>query len=225
MLIVLEGLDGAGKSTQINYLRNYFESKGKEVKYLHFPRFDSPVYGGMIARFLRGDFGQIDQVHPMMVALLYAGDRGDASSLIKSWLDQDYVVLLDRYIYSNIAFQCAKIEDSVAREEIRSWIFETEYSYFSIPVPDLSLFLDVPLRFVGEKLSENREGSERDYLMGKRDIHEADILFQERVRDIYLDECERGEGLVKVNCSSEDGSIAAPEIISARIMNKIEEIL
>ncbi|NTV19713.1 MAG: thymidylate kinase, partial [Bacteroidales bacterium] len=88
MLIVLEGLDGAGKSTQINLLQKYFEDRGVVVKYLHFPRFDSPVYGDLIARFLRGDLGSIDQVHPYLIALLFAGDRKDAGDMIREWLKE-----------------------------------------------------------------------------------------------------------------------------------------
>ena len=80
MLIVLEGLDGAGKSTQIELLRRYFEERGREVRFLHFPRYDSPVYGDLISRFLRGELGGIEEVHPFLIALLFAGDRGDASS-------------------------------------------------------------------------------------------------------------------------------------------------
>ena len=81
MFIVLEGLDGAGKSTQIAKLRDMFRAKGVESEYLHFPRFDAPVYGELIARFLRGDLGGVESVNPYLVALLYAGDRADAAAV------------------------------------------------------------------------------------------------------------------------------------------------
>ena len=70
MLVVLEGLDGAGKSTQVRKLENYLRSVCNELEYIHFPRYDSPVYGGLISRFLRGDFGSNESVHPQLVALL-----------------------------------------------------------------------------------------------------------------------------------------------------------
>ncbi len=221
MLIVLEGLDGAGKSTQISLLHSYFETLGLDVKYLHFPRFDAPVYGDLIARFLRGDFGSIENVHPTLVALLFAEDRRDAGSLLRDWLKKGFVVILDRYIYSNIAFQCAKTENSSRSKELRDWIFDLEFNQYKIPVPNLNLFLDVPLTFVDSKLTAAREGEEREYLNGKQDIHEESISFQSRVRDIYLNECEKKEGLIRVDCSDKEGNILSPDSIFRKITSFI----
>src|SRR5664280_826365 len=110
-LFVIEGVDGAGKSTQIKLLKDFFSKKGYNCEYLHFPRTETPYFGELIARFLRGEFGSLNDVDPYLVAMLYAGDRKDAAPLISQWLTEDNVVLLDRYTYSNIAYQCAKIED------------------------------------------------------------------------------------------------------------------
>ena len=79
--LVIEGLDGSGKSTQIKRLHNYLTSKHIPFKYIHFPRTDTRIYGELIARFLRGEFGKVDQVDPYMIALIYAGDRKDAEKL------------------------------------------------------------------------------------------------------------------------------------------------
>ena len=98
MLIVLEGLDGAGKSTQVRKLRKYLEEKCPRFDYIHFPRYEAPVYGGLISRFLRGEFGDIDAVHPQLVALLFAEDRHGAAPEIRKTLDEGGTVLLDRYV-------------------------------------------------------------------------------------------------------------------------------
>ena len=76
--IVIEGIDACGKSTQISLLQQYLKKNKIKYKYLHFPRTDSPIYGELIAMFLRGDLGDINNVNPYLVALLYAGDRNNA---------------------------------------------------------------------------------------------------------------------------------------------------
>ena len=110
MLIVLEGLDGAGKSTQVKMLREYLQSVCPKVDYIHFPRYDAPVYGELISKFLRGDFGTIQSVHPQLVALLFAEDRREAAPMIRKAIEEGSTVLLDRYVYSNIAYQCATLK-------------------------------------------------------------------------------------------------------------------
>lgn len=225
MLIVLEGLDGAGKSTQVRKLKEYIASKGKQLKYLHFPRFDAPVVGEMIAKFLRGDFGNINDVDPMLVALLYAEDRRDASKMVREWLDNGDVVLFDRYVYSNIAFQCAKIEEEGRAQELREWIFKSEYEDFAIPRPDINIFLDVPIGFVSSKLSEQRSGDDREYLKGKSDIHEADITFQMRVRQVYLDQCSQDDKFLRIECADERWAMLPAEDIFEKIKKEIDKVL
>lgn len=225
MFIVLEGLDGAGKSTQITKLRDMFLSRGIESEYLHFPRFDAPVYGELIAQFLRGDLGSVESVNPYLVALLYAGDRADAATTIRRWLSEGKVVIVDRYVYSNIGYQCAKIADADKRMALREWILHTEYKEFSIPKPDLSLFLDVPFSFTERKLTEVREGDDREYLQGGKDIHEASLELQRSVREVYLESAMASEDLKVVDCSTQDGAMASPEEIFERIMKFVAPLI
>ena len=223
MLVVLEGLDGAGKSTQVKKLRNYLESLFGTIEYIHFPRYDAPVYGELISRFLRGDFGSNEAVHPQLVALLFAEDRHGAAPGMKDILSKGGTVLLDRYVYSNIAYQCAKLKDDSEAQKLRDWIFNTEYGDFSLPKPDLNIFLDVPISFVEKKLQSSREGHDRDYLDGAQDIHEADIEFQKRVRSIYRKQCESDPDFIRIDCSDQYGMMMAPGEIFAKVKAVVDE--
>ena len=223
MLVVLEGLDGAGKSTQVKRLRAYLESLFGSLEYIHFPRYESPVYGGLISRFLRGDFGSNESVHPQLVALLFAEDRHGAAPQMKDTLDKGGTVLLDRYVYSNIAYQCAKISDPEEAESLRDWIFNTEYGNFSLPVPDLNIFLDVPIGFVEAKLKSQRGGADRDYREGSQDIPEAEIEYQKRVRDIYRRHCELDPKFIRIDCSDENGEMLPPGAIFAKVKAVVDE--
>ena len=244
MFIVLEGLDGAGKSTQIRMLQELFARRGVACRYLHFPRFDAPVFGDLIARFLRGELGTVEAVDPYLVALLFAGDRGDAAAEIRQWLASGEAVVLDRYVYSNVAFQCAKLSSEEERRALKRWILDTEYGYYRLPRPDVSLFLDVPFSFTERKLTQAREGGVplRDLgidlvLVGGQVCGsglfrgvvfqlcgrpERDLLdLQQRVRGVYLDAAREDAAFRVVDCCAPDGSMETPE----RIFSKIEAAL
>ncbi len=225
MLIVLEGLDGAGKSTQIKQLRDKLTECGIESEYLHFPRFDAPIYGDLIARFLRGELGALEQVNPYLVALLYAGDRADAAAVINGWMSSGKVVILDRYVYSNVSYQCGKVADEAARKELSEWILNLEYEHFAIPRPDISFFLDVPFEFTKRKLEEQRDGEDREYLKGAKDIHESSLDLQQSVRKVYLNAAESDAALRIINCVAELGEMAAPEVIFEKIWSEVSPIL
>jgi dTMP kinase len=220
-LFVIEGIDGAGKSTQIKLLRKFFSDRGYDCEYLHFPRTESPFFGELIARFLRGEFGSLIDVDPYLVAMLYAGDRKDASSLISGWLSSDKIVLLDRYTYSNIAYQCAKIDDPAGQDKLMSWILDLEFRHFEIPRPDLNIFLDVPFAFAENNLSKTRSGNDRDYLNGSRDIHEESMGFQKKVRDIYLKVSRLDEKLAVIDCNTLNGDMRTPDEIFELIIKII----
>ena len=225
MFIVLEGLDGAGKSTQIRMLRQLFADRGVESEYVHFPRFDSPVYGQLIARFLRGEFGGVQEVDPYLVALIFAGDRADAAPQIRQWLAEGKAVVLDRYVYSNVGFQCAKRPAGEERDRLADWIVNLEFGHNALPRPDLSLFLDVPFTFTERKLSEVREGDDRDYLQGGQDIHEASLQLQQDVRSVYLASAAKDPSLRVVDCSDASGAMESPEGIFAKIRAELTPIL
>ena len=225
MLFVLEGLDGAGKSTQVKKLADYLRNRLGGLEYIHFPRYDAPVYGQLISNFLKGEYGSNDSVHPQLVALLFAEDRHGAKDAIQAFLDKGEAVLLDRYVYSNVAYQCAKLPDREKAEALREWILDTEYGQFNLPRPDLNIFLDVPISFVESSLSANRKGDDRSYLQGKQDIHESDIEFQKRVRDIYLRQASLDKDFLVIDCSGPDGEMLPPDKIFTKIKSAVDSRL
>ena len=221
--IVIEGLDGSGKSTQLAMLREYLSRHAIDHFFLHFPRTEAPVFGEMIARFLRGELGKIEEVDPYLVALLYAGDRMDAAATIRREMAQRQLVLVDRYVYSNIAFQCAKLEDTAGQEKLRDWILFMEYDHFRIPRPDLNLFLDVPFSFTAEKLKERQISETREYLAGQQDIHEKDLHFQQQVRDIYLRFAASQPDCISIPCYDDHEKILPAEEIFEKILRALKE--
>jgi len=222
-LIVIEGLDGAGKSTQISLLKNWFSERNLHCRYIHFPRTETPYFGELIARFLRGEFGDINNVDPYLVAMLYAGDRKDAAPMIEAWLEEKYYVILDRYTYSNIAYQCAKLNSTEEVKKLLEWIKNLEFDHFSIPRPDINIFLDVPFRFTEEKLKTQRQGEDRSYLLGNLDIHESSLDFQKRVRDVYTSVAEEDNNLQVIRCYNSDNVIFTPVEIFQLILDKLKE--
>jgi dTMP kinase len=223
--IAIEGLDGSGKTTQINLLIKRLEESGVEIKFIHFPRVNKGIFGELIAKFLRGEFGNVKNVHPQLVALLFAEDRKEFASTIKKWLDEGYYVLVDRYVISNIAFQCAKVQDISEKTELKKWINELEYEHNKIPKPDLSIFLDVPFSFTNKSLTENRHGDERGYLNGKDDIHEKDIELQLAVKKEYDNVILFDKTIKRITCYDLNSNMKSVNEIHSLIIEEVNNVI
>jgi len=222
-ILVIEGLDGSGKSTQLKLIKDFLTNKGKNFKYIHFPTMESPYFGKQIARFLRGEFGKLEDVDPYIVAMMYAGDRFIAKDMINSWLDDKNIVIIDRYVYSNIAYQCAKLNSQDEQNKLKKWIVDLEYNKYKITKPDISIFLDVPEKFTKQKLSEKRKGDDRDYLKDKNDIHEENLDFQSQVKKLYLSFADDDIDYRIIDCSDGRGEMLSADEIHQKIIATICE--
>lgn len=222
-IIVIEGLDGAGKSTQIELLSKYLNKKKISFDFRHFPTMSTKYFGELIAKFLRGDFGLAKDVDPYLVAMLYAGDRHNSLDFLKNEMKSD-VILLDRYVYSNMAFQCAKLQNINEKNELRKWIHNLEFEHFNLPKATKSIFLNVPFEFTKKQLSAERSGSDRDYLQGKEDIHESDINLQKNVLNEYLTMLDLYDDFMQLDCTS-NNIMLSPEEIHRKIVNIISDEL
>ena len=125
-LIAIEGIDGAGKGTQASRLVSSLRELGLTVASLQFPRYAATTFGLAIGDFLNGRFGALNEVHPQLAAVLYAGDRFESRSLLINMMDSNDVVVLDRFVGSNLAHQSAKLEGD-ARTALIAWIEKIEY--------------------------------------------------------------------------------------------------
>lgn len=226
-LIVAEGLDGSGKSTQAELIKKYFDTRKLSFSFFHFPMYGHNEFSDIVARFLRGELGSIDKVSPYFVANIYAMDRFMFLPVLEQAMKDVDVLFLDRYVFSNLAYQAAKYPtDSEEGKKIIEWIINLEFGFLKLPYPDLNIFFDVPTRVTKKRLEAKREGSDRDYLNGKQDIHEADFEFQERVRQNYLYVMKEKPNCKIINCTlslgNEDGSICdfviEPDILFRRFV-------
>ena len=184
-LIVLEGLDGSGKSTQVKKVLSYFQEKNLKHQFFHFPMYGHNKFSQTIEMFLRGEFGDNNDVDPYFVANNYAMDRFMFKPELEKALEENDVVFLDRYVFSNIAYQCAKTTNTDERDKLHDWINEFEFNFLKLPYPNLIMYLDVPIDVIRERLAQKREGSDRTYLNGKEDIHEKDTDFLTKVAEVY----------------------------------------
>ena len=173
----------------------------------------------IISKFLQGEYGDINNVDPMFVANIYAMDRYMyREQLIKDLNDYD-IVLMDRYVYSNLSFQGAKLYEK-ERDNIIEWIWDFEFNFLKLPYPDTIIYLDVPINDIENRLNRDRVGDDRNYLDGKKDIHEQDIKFQSRVREIYLSLIDNPNYFI-INTYNKDYNILTPK----QIFQKIKKIL
>ena len=181
MLVAIEGIDGAGKGTQAARLCERLRSAGASVELLSFPRYEATRFGKAVGEFLNGRFGALDPVHPMLASLLYAGDRFESREVLEQAMRTCDVVVLDRYVASNIAHQGAKLQGA-ERGELREWVETVEYNIFGLPQPDLVLLLDLPAAEAQELIAKK---SARSYTDKAADLQEADASYLARVREVY----------------------------------------
>jgi dTMP kinase len=181
-LIAIEGIDGAGKGTQAGRLVSALREMGLRVDTLQFPRYSSTTFGSAIGDFLNGKFGSLNEVHPQLAAVLYAGDRFESRELLMRMIEDNDVVVLDRFVGSNLAHQSAKL-DGEARTALVEWIEKIEFGVFQLPRPTLTILIDMSSQMSRELVSRK---AARDYTEQEADLQESDLPYLERVRRCYL---------------------------------------
>lgn len=217
-LIVLEGIDGSGKETQASLLEKKLKEKGREVMHISFPDYKSPS-SALVKMYLKGDFGKNPKdVNPYSASLFYAVDR--FASYRMKWKDfyqKGGIIIADRYTTSNMVHQMTKYEDKKARKDFLSWLEKTEYEELELPVPDLVILLDIPLR-VSENLVK-----ERARQGGSMDIHEQHLDYLRKCHDAYQ-ELVNLYGWKRIPCT-EEGKLRTIEDIGEDVEKAAAEVM
>ena len=181
-LIAIEGIDGAGKGTQAGRLVSSLRDSGLKVDTLQFPRYSATTFGSAIGDFLNGRFGALNEVHPQLAAVLYAGDRYESRTVLMRMMEENDVVVLDRFVGSNLAHQSAKLEGD-ARTALIEWIEKIEFEVFALPRPVLTILIDMSSQMSRELVSRK---AARDYTTQEADLQESDLPYLDKVRRCYL---------------------------------------
>lgn len=217
-LITIEGTDCSGKETQTNLLIKKLREEGYQVQNFSFPNYNSPtgkIIGGPYLGKENFDSCYFPEgstkVDPKVASLYYAADRKYNIDKINFLLNQGYNIILDRYIYSNMAHQGGKIEDKKEREEMYNWLDKLEFDLMELPKPDLTIFLHMPLEVSEELKSKRKE---------KADGHEKDPNHLKHAERAYLELAQK-YNFVIIECS-EDNKPKSIEKINEILYQKVK---
>lgn len=209
-LVVIEGLDGSGKTTQVQRLTEKFDNAGTEYKRIKLPNYSSPSCS-LVNMYLAGEFGNNPgDVNAYAASSFYAVDR--FASFKQVW-SEDYlggkIILADRYATSNAVHQMVKLPKD-EWEEYLLWLEDYEYVKMGIPKPSVVVFLDMPVEVSQKLMSERYEGHEE-----KKDVHEANVEYLKKCREAAFFAAEKLSWKV-INCA-ENGRARSIEDISKEL--------
>ena len=208
-LIVIEGLDGSGKSTQIELLKNRFIEEGVAVKQIKLPDYEDKS-STLVKMYLSGEFGQNpDDVNIYAASSFYAVDR--YASYKRHW-EKDYlsdtVILADRYTTSNAVHQSVKLPAEKWNAYL-DWLTDYEYNKMGIPAPTCVIYLDMPVDISQRLLSKRYKGNEE-----RKDIHEANVEYLLKCRTAAMFAAEKF-GWSVITCSQDGEPLTIKEIHKA----------
>ncbi|MBE6741569.1 MAG: thymidylate kinase [Ruminococcaceae bacterium] len=217
-LIIMEGLDGSGKSTQTALLEDYLKSRDVNYKKIKLPDYESKS-STLVNMYLGGEFGSdANAVNPYAAGAFYAVDR--FASFMLRWKN-DYengiLILADRYATSNSIYQMEKLDKS-QWDEYLDWSADFEYNKIGIPKPDLVIYLDMPIEISQKLMTKRYDGNE-----DKKDVHEANVEFLQKCRTSALYAAKK-QGWKVVECSDGVNPLSIEEI-HRRIKQIVDEEL
>ncbi len=220
-MIVIDGGDGSGKSTQFKLLLARLQNEDRDVITMDFPQYGKKSCGA-VEEYLNGKYGSPDEVGPYRGSIFFAVDRYDASFEMRKALDEGKIVLCNRYVTANMAHQGGKIADEAERAKYFEWLKELEFNIFAIPKPDINIFLHVPPEIALELVDKK---GHRDYIGGEgRDLHEADMQHQKNTEKVYLQLVNILPNTFMVECAP-NNKLLTPEVVHEQVWEIVKKQL
>lgn len=212
--IVIDGTDGTGKTTQIKLLANTLEISGYNHAMFDFPQYQTHS-ASMLEKYLAGEYGQLN---PEAASILYAIDRFDASFKIREMLEQDKIIIANRYVTSNAGHQGGKILDKADRIKFYRWLDNLEHGTFSIPKSHLNIILHMPVEMSLELIKKGHKAKGT-----KPDLHDQDIEHLKRAQQVYFEIAELFPNTRLIECV-ENGQMLSPTAIHAKVWELVRRI-
>lgn len=212
-LIVVDGGDGSGKTTQTEMLIKYLEAEKIAHNLISFPRYKTSFHGQHVGRFLNGEFGKNDAVSPYLSSLAFALDRLTAKGQINEWLRMGRVVVAARYVSASMAHQGSKLTGK-AQKDFLDWVYNMEYKEHKLPKEDLVIYLYVPVETAQKLLSNNKRNV---------DMADTDIEHQRRSIAMYEELSKKYKHWVMVKCVDEKGNLLSKNTIHQKILQILQE--
>ena len=223
MLVAIEGIDGAGKHTQTQLLKDKAEAVGLSVGLLSFPRYGQTLMAHSVADYLNGEFGEMDAMPAHFPALLYAGDRFESRAVLRQLRNEKDVLLIDRYVASNLAHQAAKLPPDV-RDGFIDWLTQVEHDVYGLPRADVTVYLNVPVAVASALIAKKKP---RSYTAAAADLHEKNVAYLAACRDVYttLATRQHGSRWITIDCTDDAGAVRPPEAIHADVWEALRALL
>lgn len=219
-LIVIDGIDGAGKATQSAKLVDRLRAEGYATTTFDFPQYDQ-FFGQVVGRYLREEFGPVRGISPYLSNFIYAADRWSQRAAIEAALAAGTVVIMNRYVPSNLAFGGARLP-ARQRAAFRTWTKQLEYEQFRIPREDLTIFLALSVA-TSQRLIRTKQA--RSYLRGRRrDANERDRTFMATVAREYERYC-RAESTARLVRCERAGQLLPIDEIHERIWTIVHPLV
>ncbi len=216
-LFVIDGTDGSGKQTQLEYLKDHLKNDNIDFRTVSFPNYESPS-SSLVKMYLGGEFGDnAQEISPYVASTFYAADRyATYQKELKEYYENGGIIIADRYTTANMVHQAGKIHDEAERNKFLDWLFNLEFEIYKIPKPDVVFFLNMPVEKSSELMKDRANKITNDT---KKDIHEKS---KEHLEAAYKAACELVPkyGWNEIKCV-ENGEIRS----RAEIHNEIYDIV